>query len=90
MSPADVKNLLFGVVLGFGLIFGVYYLKASTSQFVTQPSVPSLIPPPPACPCPAKPTRPVNVVCPYCRNTLSVRPSATTGEAVGTLVPKAK
>lgn len=43
-----------------------------------QPSVPSLIPPPLSCLCGTTrtSTRPFNVVCPYCRNTLSVQSSA--------------
>jgi len=91
MDPAD-RRFFSGLIVALfavGLLTYSFFLagQAKAPTPFVQPSVPTLIPPPLSCLCGTtkQATRPFQVVCPYCRNTLSVQPSAT-GETIGATV----
>ena len=98
MEPADRRFFGGLIVVIFAVAtFGYSLFLAGQSRAPTpyvSPSVPSLIPPPLSCLCGTtkQVVRPFQVTCPYCRNTLSVQPSATgdqTGATVAGAVAKA-
>lgn len=95
MNPDDRRLFAVLVAACFGaVVFGYslfLYAQAirQPSPYV-QPSVPSLIPPNCDGRCnPAMASKPFNVVCPHCRSTFSVQPSAT-GAVAGAAAPPVK
>ena len=89
MEPAD-RRFFSGLFVALCAVCLLAYTFSLAGQSrlpalpLAQPSVPSLIPPPLSCLCGTTRaiTRPINVTCPYCRNSFSIQPSAT-GELTG-------
>lgn len=77
------RVVLFLAVVSLTLLAGfagAYLVKVQAPAVPVQPSVPNLIPAPlPFCPggCSKPSFKPFNVACPYCKNVITVQPSAT-------------
>ena len=87
MSMFELKSIGIGLLLAFAVMFAGKQFVSQPSPFMVQPSVPSLMPPPLSCLCGTtkQSIRPFSVACPYCRNTLTVQPSAT-GDSIGATI----
>jgi hypothetical protein len=91
----DLTKAAFAAMFGLVVLGGFYLANLKPTPAFVQPSVPSLIPPPLSCACGTSRavTKPFSVTCPYCRNTLTVQPSATgsasTGEVIRSVVKPA-
>lgn len=84
-------TVIFATALAGGGALISYVALVTRPAPIAQPSVPSLIPPPLSCLCGTTRAiiRPLNVTCPYCRNTFPVQPSGQTGQVVGDVVKPA-
>jgi hypothetical protein len=90
VESKDIKQIASFILAAITAIsgYGIFaFSPPPRPAQAVQPSVPSLIPPTLSCLCGTTKasTRPLSVVCPYCRNTLSVQPSASgqVGQVVG-------